>query len=337
MAEPRAPHPEAILLFPIDLASNSQLTIDLVSASLYRLAALSTTVPYKWGFIDRPKDNDVFCIHHRGGPLTDGLMYLEQEHRHIIPRHGHGPDIECLETKQGFIPNHDNQAFRIRRRFHFVKPHGNPSLFLVAYQRSQTPVPVAAHLHQHIRHYPLPPPPPVHIFLAGPRAGEAIHDEEARTIIANVQSRAPESYYNQQRTQAFSHPGGPAAYGGVAQDISAHTAALKELERKKRMAAAASRRDEDDSADEDTAVSVRTLALSRYKRNHEFMEEVFQRAAFGARKVEATSDSTPGMTLEEILAKLESTQASVDEMEKRLSERQRLQEEREEADRKSVV
>ena len=49
--------PEAILLFPIDLAPNTQLNIDLVSASLYRLAALSATVPYKWGFIDRPRGN----------------------------------------------------------------------------------------------------------------------------------------------------------------------------------------------------------------------------------------------------------------------------------------
>ena len=28
-------------------------------------------------------------------------------------------------------------------------------------------------------------------------------------------------------------------------------------------------------------ISTRTLALARYKRNHEFMEEVFKRAAFG--------------------------------------------------------
>jgi len=35
------------------------------------------------------------------------------------------------------------------------------------------------------------------------------------------------------------------------------------------------------TVDEDSAISVRTLALSRYKRNHELMEEVFQRAAFG--------------------------------------------------------
>jgi len=42
------------------------------------------------------------------------------------------------------------------------------------------------------------------------------------------------------------------------------------------------RLDDDDSADEFEMISTRTLAITRYKRNHELMEEVFKRAAFGA-------------------------------------------------------
>ena len=40
--------------------------------------------------------------------------------------------------------------------------------------------------------------------------------------------------------------------------------------------------EDDDSADESETISTRTLALTRYRRNHEFMNEVFMYAAFGA-------------------------------------------------------
>lgn len=72
--------------------------------------------------------------------MTDGLMYLEQEHRYMVPKQGPGPDIECIEARQGFIPGQDTQAFRLRRRFHIVRPPGNPQLFLVHYSRAASPV-----------------------------------------------------------------------------------------------------------------------------------------------------------------------------------------------------
>lgn len=40
--------------------------------------------------------------------------------------------------------------------------------------------------------------------------------------------------------------------------------------------------DDEDSADELDQISTRTLALTRYRRNHELMNEVFMHAAFGA-------------------------------------------------------
>ena len=41
------------------------------------------------------------------------------------------------------------------------------------------------------------------------------------------------------------------------------------------------RHDEEDSAEELEHISTRTLALTRYRRNHELMNEVFTHAAFG--------------------------------------------------------
>ncbi|KAG8871941.1 hypothetical protein FRC20_009971 [Serendipita sp. 405] len=329
MGDFRPPHPEALLLSPVDIAPTLHLNFDVVTTNLYRQSALTSNVPYRWGFIDKPKEGEIFVIFHRGGPLTDGLMFLEQEHSFLVPKQGQGPDIECYEAKQGFIPGQDSQAFRIRRRYHFIRPH-NPNVWLVHYSRSPTPVPVAMHLHQQIRQYPLPNLPALNTFIGGNRMGEMAHEEEARQIIAAVQARAPEAFYNPQRGGPH-HSGPPIGYGGMPQDISSQTAILRELERKKRMIAPPVRRDEEDSPDEDAAVSVRTLALSRYKRNHELMEEVFHRAAFGTRRVEEPSSSTPGMTLEEITSKLAATQASIDKMEAKLNELRRLKEEKEQA------
>jgi hypothetical protein len=47
--------PEALLLFPMEMAPTLQLGIDVITTSLYRQTALSTSVPYKWSFIDQPK------------------------------------------------------------------------------------------------------------------------------------------------------------------------------------------------------------------------------------------------------------------------------------------
>ena len=87
----------------------------------------------------------------------------------------------------------------------FQKPAARPYVRLYTQSRQSSrntdisPISqaVAAHLHQNIRHYPLPVLPPVHVFVAGPRAGEMVLDEEARQIIAAVQARAPEAFHHQ--------------------------------------------------------------------------------------------------------------------------------------------
>ena len=88
-----------------------------------------------------------------------------------------------------------------------------------------------------------------------------VHDEEARQLLAEVQARAPEAFHHQvcltflypgnklifiqQRAGLHGMPGGnvhpqqpqhpgAAGYAGVTQDLTAQTAMMRELERKKR-------------------------------------------------------------------------------------------------------
>jgi len=58
--------------------------------------------------------------------------------------------------------------------------------------------------------------------------------------------------------------------------------------------------DDDDSADEAEQISTRSLALTRYKRNHELMNEVFMYAAFGdpAARAAATAKAVKRNKLE---------------------------------------
>jgi hypothetical protein len=94
---------------------------------------------------------------------------------------------------------------------------------------------IAPHLHQQIRNYPLPPLLPINVFVAGPRAGEVIHEEEARQIIASSQSRGGEQMYNQQRPPQPSHHASAPGYTGISQSLQSHTQHLADLDRRARM------------------------------------------------------------------------------------------------------
>ena len=45
--------------------------------------------------------------------------------------------MEVAEIKFGFIPNHDQVAYRVRRRYRILKG-GHPQLILIHYSRGQT-------------------------------------------------------------------------------------------------------------------------------------------------------------------------------------------------------
>lgn len=45
--------------------------------------------------------------------------------------------MEIAEIKFGFIPNHDQVAYRVRRRYRIIKG-GHPQLILIHYSRGQS-------------------------------------------------------------------------------------------------------------------------------------------------------------------------------------------------------
>ncbi|KAI0793053.1 hypothetical protein BC629DRAFT_1592965 [Irpex lacteus] len=263
------------LKYPEDLGIQPNFSQELACSMLLRATSLSTQVPFQWTYIDRPPDGQVFLIfvpNQMPFPL-DGIRYQDQEQRYTIPV-GSTRELEVSEIKFGFIPGHDSSASRIRRRYRMIKG-GHPQLVLIHYSRGQS-IPIVPSLNQPIRSYPLRPMNEPAVYVIGPRQGQKVHQNGA----------APGPMPGPDRGMP------PIGFGDPQAMLAQRNNAMEALERRNRaerersgsMAgrpAPQSRADEDDSADESEMISVRNLALARYRRNHEFMSSVFNQAAFG--------------------------------------------------------
>lgn len=81
------------------------------------------------------------------------------------------------------------------------------------------------------------------------------------------------------------------------------------------------RLDDDESADESELLSTRTLAITRYRRNHELMEEVFRQAAFDSKKLSSSKRIYEGFDKAEMEAKIAKLQDDVEVLQAKAAER----------------
>ncbi|RDX48809.1 hypothetical protein OH76DRAFT_1404360 [Lentinus brumalis] len=247
---------------------------------LVRAIQLSQNTPFVWGYIDKPSEGQLFLIFQTpqlGFPI-DGIVYQDREQRYTIPQQD-GRELEVAEVKFGFIPGIDSMAYRVRRRYRLQKG-GHPQLVLVHYSRGQAN-PIVPGMNQPVRNYPLRPVNEPAIFVMGPRQGQKVFPGQEGAPMPHGPGRPGMSY----GVPGMPIPGNPQAM------LAQQNSNMEALERRRQRAvsmgqqqAAARIVEEDDSADESETISTRTLALTRYRRNHEFMNEVFMYAAFGDKK-----------------------------------------------------
>ncbi|KAF4577065.1 hypothetical protein EYR36_005052 [Pleurotus pulmonarius] len=294
--------PEGVFLrYPENLGSHQNIDFETAVTMLLRAIPLSQQVPFSWGYIDKPQEGQVFLIFlpTLQAPFpSDGIRFLEQEARHAMPANNR--ELEIYEAKFGFIPgSQDTGAWRIRRRFRLSKG-GHPQLVLIHYSRGplmQIPPPL---LTQPIRHYPLRPVNEPAIYVAGDRMGQKVFPHGAMP-------NAPPNVPNPHAMGGMNNMGGgapniPMSFNRQAQMLAQQSGALEALERRSQRdpgtrdrsgsTAAVTRPPvvEDESGDEAESISTKTLAINRYKRNHELMNEVFRQAALGDKN---TSPSKP--------------------------------------------
>ncbi|KZT12275.1 uncharacterized protein LAESUDRAFT_640802 [Laetiporus sulphureus 93-53] len=265
------------LKYPDSISPQPNITYETAVHMLLRAAQLATHTPFVWGYIDKPSEGQIFLVFitpQLPFPI-DGVRYQDNEQKAVLQA-GAGRELEVMEIKFGFVPGQDNSAWRVRRRYRMNKG-ANPGLVLIHYTRGQA-MPIMPNLNQPVRSYPLRPitnEPAV--FVGGDRVGQKV----LPNAHPSVSDRHPPSMMG----MGF----GAGIIGNPQSLLAQQNSNMDALERRARERSASMNRhvqsqqrlEEDDSADESDMISTRTLALTRYRRNHEFMNEVFMFAAFG--------------------------------------------------------
>ncbi|KAF8635976.1 hypothetical protein AX15_000140 [Amanita polypyramis BW_CC] len=268
------------LRYPESLGMHREVTVDAAITMLTRGAQMAQTVPFTWTYVDKPAEGSLVLLYIPAqNPFpNDGIRYLDQEAKFSIPV---GPqnsrELEIHEIKCGFVPGNpqESMASRVRRRYRFIK--GGPSqLILVHYTRGPSmhiPPQVA---NQPIRSYPLPMINQPPVFVLGERTGQKVF-QPGTAAMHGAPGPAPTP----------SIPPGMMPFNAQAM-VAQQNANMEMLERRRereRAREAAANRprvEEDDSAgDETDQISTKTLAMTRYRRNHDLMNEVFMHAALG--------------------------------------------------------
>ncbi|KAF7370962.1 SWI/SNF and RSC complexes subunit ssr4 [Mycena sanguinolenta] len=305
------------LRFPETLGVHRELTIDNAVMLLLRGTQHATNVPFSWGYIDKPQEGQTLLLFIPGQTSfpTDGIRYQEPENKYVVSVNIQGTprEVEVHEVKFGFIPGADTAAFRQRRRYRITKG-GHPQLILVHYSRGP-PTQIAPNLmNQPVRSYPLRIYNEPSVYVVGEKAGQKVFPPGAGP-----------------------HPGGmgnmPMGMGGFNQQQAMaqqnNNMALlerrREQEQRARAAAAGNARpgrvEEDDSGDENDTISTRALSLTRYRRNHDIMNEVFAHAAYGQKNALPPPSPFSIFNKAELEAKTEKLKAEIEALQARSTER----------------
>ncbi|KIJ54452.1 hypothetical protein M422DRAFT_220678 [Sphaerobolus stellatus SS14] len=349
------------LRFPDNAGQHPQITMEQAIGLLTQAGELATKVPFAWSYIDKPPDGQAYLVYifnpNPSSFAPDGIRFLEQEKTFRIPAGLR--ELEVSEVRYGFVPGVETTASRSRRRYRIVKG-GNPQLMLMHYFRADATVVPQNLLNVQIRHYPLRQVNEPRVFVAGERMGQRVPNTlpgpQANGVAPGIPGPIP--------PQAAMGPTpmmNPAAMNPMGMSgslgLGINTAQLAhqnqamdgmERERRARMAAAAYPAgapipgapavpaaaappvprpvDEEDSGDEFEAISTRTLAIERFKRNHELMADVFTAASKGIRSAPTLPSPYAPLDANELTAKVNKLNAEV-EILKAKAEQKRLERE----------
>jgi len=276
---------------------------------LLRAVQIASTTPFHVSYIDRPRDGSlfvVFLLPNFPEFPNDGIVFQDQEKRGIVDA-GFGRKLEIAEIKNGFVPDEDTAAYRVRRRYRLVHG-GNLQLNLVHYSRGQ-PVPIvpsANFMNRPLRKYPLVPLNEPPMFVIGDRAGQRLPPSGPRAPMPGQQGLGGHPAAGMGTIGM--HPGQQAAM------LAAQSRNMDAAHQRQQGPAQPVTVYEDDSGDEYDHITTRSLALARFRRNHDYMHEVFLHAAYGDRIQKETKSAYSCFNEEEMSDKLDKLQKEIDEL-----------------------
>ncbi|KAJ7493312.1 hypothetical protein B0H11DRAFT_2005846 [Mycena galericulata] len=264
------------LRYPENLGMHRELSVENAVVSLVRGTQSSMNIPYTWGFVDKPSEGQLLLLFLPGNTAfpNDGIRYQDNETKYSIVVGG-TRELEVHEVKFGFVPGVDNGAWRQRRRYRLQKG-GHPQLVLVHYSRGPVAPIVPALMNQPVRSYPLRIVNEAAVFVMGEKVGQKVYPPNAGPPPGGGMGGMP-----------MGMNFGPQQQAMVAQQNSNMGMLDRRREQEQRARAGSNARpqrvEEDDSGDENDTISTRALSLTRYRRNHDIMAEVFTHAAFNSK------------------------------------------------------
>ncbi|KAJ6478514.1 hypothetical protein C8R47DRAFT_1138590 [Mycena vitilis] len=304
------------LRFPEAIGNHRDaLTIDHAAMLLMRGTQSAMNVPFSWGFVDKPPEGHLVLLFIPGQtPFpNDGIRYQEPETKYTVSVAigGTPREVEVHEVKFGFVPGGDSGAWRQRRRYRIIKG-GNPQLILAHYSRGPVAQIVPA-LNQPVRSYPLRIYNEAQVYVMGEKAGQKVYPPNAGPPGGGGMGGMPMGMpFNSQQAM-------------VAQQNNNMNMLDRRREQEQRARAGSNARpprvDDEDSGDENDTISTRALSLTRYRRNHDIMAEVFTHAAYSPKN--APPPPTPFSIFDkaELQAQTEKLKAEIETLQARATER----------------
>ncbi|KAG8707191.1 hypothetical protein FRC08_000658 [Ceratobasidium sp. 394] len=264
--------PDCVLRCTQTFGPKGSLSFEEAAQFLHQLCqGPGANLTYSWQFIDRPNEGDVYVYFQVSAPtpLIDGLQYLEPESSYRPLQ-----ELEVHETRFGFVPgiNGEKEASRVRKRYRLAHG-GHPNIVLVHYTKGPAkPVPPTMNIP--IRSYPLPMINEPPMYVMGEKSGQRVLPPNTAQLVNQQQQL--EALTNSRRAQAAGmQPQAPMM-----------------------------RRPDDDSDEESNRVSTRALAVTRFKRNHELLAEIFSvNAVANAKAIPSPYEKVDRAELEAKLAK----------------------------------
>ncbi|KAF8158213.1 hypothetical protein B0H34DRAFT_445707 [Crassisporium funariophilum] len=272
-----------------------EINYDSAVNMLLRSMSMAQGVPFAWGYVDKPADGTLLLLFlPPNAPFpTDGIRFQDSEVKYTLPAGSR--ELEVHEIKFGFIPGStDSNASRVRRRYRLSKG-GHAQLVLVHYTRGPPTHIQPALMNQPIRGYPLRSVNEPSVYVTGEKMGQKVYPPGSGPMHAGPgpASMPPATIglgmnFNQQQAMV-------AQQNNTMETLERRRERERERERAARERSGSTsgrpppqqqQREEDDSGDEVDQISTRTLAVARYKRNHDWMNDVFRQAAYGSRTAE---------------------------------------------------
>ncbi|KAF8507490.1 hypothetical protein JB92DRAFT_3089528 [Gautieria morchelliformis] len=318
---------ELCLRYPENVGIHAQISYEQAIGLLTQAVDLTHRVPFAWAYIDKPPDGQaylIFIVPRTPHVPPDGIRWLDQEKTYRLPV-PNGRELEVSEVKYGFVPNGEASASRIRRRFRLVKG-GNSQLMLVHYLRGDTATVPAHLLSAAVRSYPLRPTNEPRVFVSGERIGQRVPHNGPTSLPAASSSPHPAHGVNMGLGLGIGAMNQAAA-------LAQRNQAMDVLERERGVGGIASMPggaarppEEDDSGEEYENVSTRTLAIERFKRNHELMAEVFTYASKGHRAIPTVVSPYASLDISELDGKMTKLTAEIEVLKARAEERRIVRE-----------